>query len=262
MFGRLKSIVHGAHIWHGVAMLLILVASTTALAGYGPSIAHLLASTGAVPDDQEAVLFLTPQSTSSLELGETTDIEVRINARRAINSLGATIKYSADEIDVVGFSKQQSFLDLWTEETIINNKTGEVHFSGGTVTQGGISGVGNVVTLTVRALKPGEATLYFESAEIYGADGSGIPLRTKTHALTYTVQATSTDAQGGESASSGTSHGGAVNADFNGDGKVSVVDLSILAFQVVSEYNPRYDLDRNGSISLTDFSIFFTALRQ
>jgi hypothetical protein len=88
-----------------------------------------------------------------------------VNARVPINALGITIKYPQDLIEVVGVSKQKSFLDLWTEDTAIREEAGEVHFSGGTTAHGGLLGTSTAITLTIEAKKPGTATISFEDVE-------------------------------------------------------------------------------------------------
>jgi hypothetical protein len=43
---------------------------------------------------------------------------------------------------------------------------------------------------------------------------------------------------------------------------VSVVDLSIIAFQMIAPYDARFDLNRDGSVGLPDLSIFFGRMKQ
>jgi hypothetical protein len=210
----------------------------------------------------ETVLYITPHSSSTLDVGETADIDIRINTKTPINTVGATITFPQDTLEVVGISKADSFLDLWTEDTTIKEAAGEVHFSGGTVKQGGLSGIGTIVTLTIKAKKSGTVQLSFKDTQIFAADGRGTEVPSSKRVYTFDIpESTSTPALAA---------GGKMNEetlppppiDFNGDGKINVVDLSIIAIQIIAPYNAKFDLDRDGANSLADLSIFFSRMRQ
>jgi hypothetical protein len=50
--------------------------------------------------------------------------------------------------------------------------------------------------------------------------------------------------------------------DFNNDGRIGIADLSIMAFQIIAPFDPRFDLNRDGKNTLADLSIFFTRMRE
>lgn len=261
MFRRVVDFVHTIGLLHAVAVLVLLVASTTVLINRGGSIVTLIAGSAA-SIGTEAVLYISPHSSSTLKVGDTADIDVRINTKTAINTVGATVKFPEDAIDIVGISKEHSFLDLWTEETTIKEKEGEVHFSGGTIAKGGLSGVGTIVTLTVKAKKAGLAQIFFKDAQIYAADGSGAEVPSNKRVYTFEVPESPALAAGGGSTNMNNETLPPLSIDFNGDGRVNVVDLSIMAIQIIAPYNAKYDLDRDGASNLSDLSIFFTRMRQ
>lgn len=258
MFKKVFDFVHTIGILHAIAVLVLLVASTTVLINRGGSIVTLLAGSAASVND--TVLYISPHSSTTLKVGDSADMDVRINTKTAINTVGATIKFPEDLLEVVGISKADSFLDLWTEDTTIKESTGEIHFSGGTLTAGGLSGIGTIVTLTVKAKKPGAVEMYFKDAQIFAADGRGTEVPSNKRVFAFTIP---------ESPPAPTGTGGHMNEetltppsiDFNGDGKVNVVDLSIMAFQMIAPYSSKFDLDRDGASTLADLSIFFTRMR-
>lgn len=259
MFGRIADFVHRIGILHAVAVLVLLVATTTVLLDRGNSILTLIAGSAASVGT-ETVLYISPHSSSTLKVGDTAEVDVRINTKTPINTVGATIKFSEDTLEVVGISKAKSFLDLWTEETVIKESTGEVHFSGGTLVPGGLSGVGTIVTLTVKAIKSGQAEITFKDAQIFAADGKGSAVPSSKRIFAFEIP------EAAQPVGSASSHMNdetlaPLSIDFNGDGKINVVDLSIMAFQVIAPYNAKFDLDRDGASSLADLSIFFTRMR-
>ncbi len=261
MFHRIADFVHRIGILHAVAVLVLLTASTTVLINRGDSIVTLIAGSAASMGN-ETVLYISPHSSSTLKVGETTDVDIRINTKTPINTVGATIKFPEDMIEIVGISKENSFLDLWTEETSIKEKLGEVHFSGGTIEGGGLSGIGTIVTLSLKAKKSGSAQLSFKDAQIFAADGKGTEVQSSKRIYTFEIP--------DEAPASGSTAASKMNdetlapptIDFNGDGKVNVVDLSIIAIQIIAPYNAKYDLDRDGACNLADLSIFFARMRQ
>jgi hypothetical protein len=260
MFRALEEFVHKIGILHGIAVVVLLIASTTVLVNRGGSIVTLIAGSAASLGES-TIVYITPHSTSSLEVGETERIDVRVHTKTPINTIGATITYPPDQIEVVGISKETSFLNLWTEDTAIKEDTGEVHFSGGTTDRGGLSGIGTIVTLTVRAKKAGSAIIGIKDAEIFAADGKGTAVASSKRAYTFEIPeklevATNSSTQRAEESLP------PLSIDFNGDGKVNVVDLSIIAIQLVTPYNAKYDLDRSGENTLADLSIFFARMRQ
>lgn len=261
MFKRCADFVHRIGILHGVAVLVLLVASTTVLIDRGGSIATLIAGSAASVGS-ETVLYISPSSSSTLKIGESTDVDVRINTKTPINTVGATITFPADTLEIVGISKATSFLDLWTEETTIRESTGEIFFSGGTLAPGGLSGVGTVVTLTIKAKKGGTVEMAFKNAQIFAADGKGTEVPSNKRIFTFEIpESEKPVASGSASGNMNMETMAPLSIDFNGDGKVNVVDLSIMAFQVIAPYNAKFDLDRDGASSLSDLSIFFTRMR-
>ena len=263
---RIVDFVHKIGILHAIAVLVLLAASTTVLINRSGSIVTLIAGSAASLGD-DTVLYFTPHGSSTLKIGDTTDVDVRINSKTPINTVGATIKFPQDSLEVVGISKEDSFLTLWTEDTSIREKEGEVHFSGGTVQAGGLSGIGTIVTLTLKAKKAGPAQLYIKDAQIFAADGRGseVPSNKRIFTLDIPGSASSIAAAGSGGGSNGKMNEVTFDTqsiDFNNDGKVNVVDLSIIAIQLIAPYSAKYDLNHDGVVNLGDLSIFFTRLRQ
>src|SRR4051812_4129276 len=118
MLEHLREIIRTAGVWHLIAAGVMLVASTTVLA-HSPSIATLMASSAASMSGNETVLYFSPYATDTLKIGDAVDVDVRINSKTPVNTIGATITFPQDSLEIVSISKEKSFLDLWTEETTI-----------------------------------------------------------------------------------------------------------------------------------------------
>ncbi len=260
LFHKLRNLSLG----YGIALIILLAFIAVSLFSNRAAIFSLVASSASSTRLREPIIFFSPRGSDTLTMGETAQIDIRINAPLPINAVGATVHFFPEILEVVGVSKELSFLDLWTEETAIKEEFGEVHFSGGTLTKGGISEVATVLTLTVRAKKPGRAELSFTDAEIFAHDGKGVPLDTERRSFVYTIVEPAVEelvvARPAARPTIETLY--IPSGDFNNDGTTSFADISILAIQLLASYNPRFDLDRDGTINLRDLSIIFSKVRE
>jgi hypothetical protein len=156
-------------------------------------------------------------------------------------------------------SKERSFLTLWTEETVIREDSGEIHFSGGTTEHGGITGSTTALTISVRAKHPGSAQIYFKEAHVLASDGHGTTVESVGTPFTYHIQTPTLSGGGGTNQAPlpPVSH----SPDINGDGFVSLADISILLMGIEKPYEARLDLNNDGSISIADLSVSLAHMR-
>jgi hypothetical protein len=236
----------------------------------GVDILSLVAAATTTLTQAPATLYLTAYDDLDIYPGDSKKIDVSINARTPINAAGATIKFPQDSIEILGFTKEKSFFDLWTEETSINEETGEIHFSGGTTKQGGMIGTGTVLTLLVRAKKAGDQNLFFKDSSVYANDGKGTQLDNDARAIFLHVIARPmppTPLQTSPSPSTIASISEPErplpkSADLNGDGLVNIIDMSIMIIHMMMvPYDQRFDLNMDGSVNFPDLSILLSQVR-
>ena len=252
-------------IFIGVVAVILLAVTLQ-----GANIVGLLAAATDSISATPATFYFTPYGGKTLQIGQDTDVDINLNARVPVNAIGVTIKFPPDMLEVVGFSKQRSFLTLWTEDTTIQEESGQVHFSGGTTAKGGLTGTSTALTLTIAAKQPGTATLTFEDAEAYASDGTGALVVSKTHSITFTIPATSSAlvATNTSAPTSAVETGTPTIAkaptppspDLNGDGRVDITDMSIIILHMFGTYDPRYDLNLDGSVNIADLSILMSKM--
>lgn len=246
---------------YGIAAIIFVTVLTATVLGTTTSLITLVASSATSLGTSDAVIFFSPEGEETIVPGETVRIDVRVNTTMPINAVGATLIYPPHMLEVLAISKEHSFLDLWTEETTINEGAGEVRFSGGTLRAGGHTGLGTVLSLMVRAKESGRIELSFKEAELFGHDGRGQAVESDTRSFAYSAESTSSGSDGGVTVASSDTSTPETSPDFNNDGKTSLADLSILAVQLLSSYSTRYDLDRDGMVNLKDISILFTKMQ-
>lgn len=223
------------------------------LIGHGAAIA--LFTTSMMIGVPKAVLYIAP-TPEDLRVGESTTLSINLNAKVPINAIGTTLVIPP-EVEVVAMSKEGSFLDLWTEETVLRETVGELRFSGGSLERGGLTGVHSALTLTVRAKTPGEAVFSFKDTEVRAHDGTGDLVPTELRILSITIAENPPEGTLSEVAYATE----APNADFDRKGGVTIADMSILMMKLFGPYDTHFDLNRDGLLSLADLSVFFSAMQ-
>ncbi len=213
-----------------------------------------LASSSIAIDTKTPVFFLASEH-ADFRLGERMHIEAKLRSEVAINALAASLYIPPEFFTIESISKEGSLIDLWTEETTINEASGTIRWSGGSIAEGGFVGVAPLLTITLRALRTGTTTILFDSTEIYAHDGTGQPLAHEARALPLSIE----PADISQTSTSSASNTSPLSADLNNDGRVSIADASIMLVQLFSDYSARYDLNRDGAINLADFAIVLAA---
>jgi|GEM_PF-932085 len=252
--------------WPAIGVVVLVAVGAITVSIRAVDILGLVAAATSSIIQAPATLYLTSYDDLDMQVGDVKKIDVAVNARTPINAVGATIKFPQDSMEVLGFTKEKSFFDLWTEETAINEDTGEIHFSGGTTRTGGLMGTGTVLTLTVRAKKSGQSTLYFKDSQVYSADGKGTLLDNDARTLTFDVQqqpqpALATISSGATPAQVSAQPQKPLpkSADLNGDGAVNLIDMSIMIIHMMMvPYDQRYDLNMDGFVNISDLSVLLS----
>ena len=213
----------------------------------------LLASSAITFNAGETAVFLQPRDKTELAIDETTEVDVVLSTTVPINAIGVTLGFPPELLEIVGISKARSFLDLWTEDTEIREDAGEIHFSGGTLKKGGLTGTSTALTLEVRAKRAGAAQLYFKEAKVLASDGKGTSVESVDRPFTYIIRASA------PSTSSPSPTAPALpRADVNDDGRIDLADMSMLLLKLMKPYDVRFDLNGDGSVNIGDLSVLFS----
>ncbi len=222
------------------------------LIGHGTAIALL--TTSMMMGVPKAIMYLAP-TPEQMRVGENATLSINLNAQVPVNAIGTTLVIPP-EMEVIAISKEGSFLDLWTEETVLREAVGELRFSGGSLARGGLTGVHTALTLTVRAKTPGEAVFSFKDTEVRAHDGTGERITTELRTLSITIVPETPKEEVGVETQRAAPH-----ADFDGKNGVTIADMSILMMKLFGPYDAYFDLNRDGLLSLADLSVFFSAMQ-
>jgi hypothetical protein len=189
-------------------------------------------------------------SQTSVMIGERFSIDVYASAHVPVNALDITINFNPDMVEVTGVDKAQSVLTVWTEEPTIRENS--ITMGGGTFRRGFV-GEHLVATIKAEAKFNGMTEFIVKEAELLAGDGKGTPVTvtgtgegSKRSFLIYDQD----DSPDSISAEFGLN----INPDIDGDGKVTLKDIS--AFMAAWHQESKiYDFNNDGKMNFRDFSI-------
>lgn len=215
-----------------------------------PLLLGLAAMLGAsVLSSQGSYIRLQP-SQSMVMSGERFSIDIYASAHVPVNALDVKIEFSSSMVEVVSVDKAQSVLTVWTQEPTIT--TNSITLGGGTFKKGFI-GEHLVATIKVKAKTTGQTEFLVSSAQLLAGDGKGTPVAvsgigndSKTSFYIYD--------QNEDPSVISAKLGLNIKADVDGDGKVTLRDVSIF----MSAWHSRstsYDFNNDGRMNFVDFSI-------
>jgi Cohesin domain/Dockerin type I domain len=200
-----------------------------------------------------ASMELSPTA-AVVSLGNTFTTNVEVEAFAPVNAFTGVITFDPTKLQVVKIDYNTSIADLWAEAPWYENGAGTVKFAGGSTKVGGFTGRGSVVTITFRTLAPGDANVRITDAAVLQHDGLGTEA-----ALAAPIDGIFTVVTGNTTATPAKETEVVVRdpkltGDLNYDGTVTVTDISIF-FVHMTTGNTASDLNKDGRISTTDLSI-------
>jgi hypothetical protein len=203
----------------------------------------------AVINSNSSYIRLEPSQTEVMA-GERFSIDVYASAHVPVNALDIEIEYLPDAVNVLSIDKAQSVLTIWTKEPVIGANT--ISLSGGTFRRGFV-GEHLIATIKVEAKSSGQTEFMVSDAELLAGDGLGTPV-----AVTGTGEASRTSFyiydQNEDPAKISASLDMRLNPDIDGDGKVSLRDISTF-MSAWHTKQTRYDFNSDGRMNFIDFSI-------
>ncbi len=132
-----------------------------------------------------ATLSISP-SNGTFETGDRFNVKVVMSANEAINAVSGELRFPTTNFAVESVSKFSSILNFWVTEPTFSNSLGKVNFEG--VVLGGFQGgTGTVVTVSLRALKPGSGRIDFVSGQVLANDGQGTNVTQGTYGAGFEI---------------------------------------------------------------------------
>lgn len=122
---------------------------------------------------QAARLYLWPSS-GSFNAGKEFQTTLFVNSEdQAMNAISGSLTFPQDVLEIVSIAKTNSIVSLWVKEPSFSNATSSIHFEGIVLNPGFSGKGGKILTLNLRAKKPGSAALIWNAGAILANDGQG-----------------------------------------------------------------------------------------
>lgn len=176
-----------------------------------------------------------------LTVGDVFFTDVMVFSDTPINAVEGSLSYPADILELEDISLDGSILDLWPKTPAFSNASGTAMWSGGTIRPGGFWGSGKVLNIAFVAKKAGKADVQFTKALFAAYDGKGTILTPVQEKLSYTIRPLERP-----------------SLDFNNDRTINFTDINLWIIGYFRSYDPRYDLNADGKVNLSDLSIFLS----
>jgi hypothetical protein len=173
-------------------------------------------------------------------------IEVKAFAHVPINAVDVVLSYPEDVMRVESIDTGTSVITLWTKEPYAEN--GSIYLRGGTFRKGFI-GEHTIARIKAHATSPGEARVLIKNTQLIAGDGNGTVVETSETA-TESVKIVVTGSDGVLKAKAEIS----VVTDTDGDGDVDLTDIAHFMSAWLSR-SLVYDFNGDGRMTFKDFSI-------
>jgi hypothetical protein len=174
-------------------------------------------------------------------------IDVSVTAHVPVNAIDLVISYDADQIKIDGIDKGTSVITLWAKEPYAEN--GNMYLQGGTFRKGFI-GTHTVARIKAHGIKSGEARVVVKNSQLVAGDGKGSPVAVTETALHNETKILVTGEDGVIKAKADL----AIVTDTDGDGDVDLGDISSFMAAWFTK-GSTFDFNGDGKMTFKDFSI-------
>jgi hypothetical protein len=186
---------------------------------------------------------------SAIQAGDRFSLDVFAYAHVPVNAVDVTLRFEEDAVEVLSVDRGQSVLTIWTEDPVVEKD--RVILRGGTYRKGFI-GEHKIATVDLVAKKSGQSEFFAANVTLLAGDGRGTPVSiaeadgSSLNLYVYDENETPENI--------GVDVAVSIVTDVDGDGKVSLKDISIF-MNAWSTKNRLFDFNGDGKMSFRDFSI-------
>jgi hypothetical protein len=132
-----------------------------------------------------ANLSISPTS-GTFKTGDKITVRVLVSSDIPINAISGVVSVPTNLFTVESVFKAGSILNFWVSEPNFSQGAGNLNFEG-VALSGFNGGTGTVISMTLRAVRPGNASISFESGQVLANDGLGSNVTDRTIGATYSI---------------------------------------------------------------------------
>jgi hypothetical protein len=134
-----------------------------------------------------ATLFVSPASQTLIE-GSTFDVSIFLDTKKnSVNTVDVALQFPPDKLAIVNPSGGKSLIQVWLQPPAYSNTKGTARYTG-IIPNGVVTGSGLIVTITFKALAPGNANIIISpDSSALANDGLGTVMQTEFGRAAYTI---------------------------------------------------------------------------
>ena len=219
-----------------------------------PAFISMIALLGAnaITSLQTSTVWLEP-SKNTFQVGELVAVDVISYAHVPVNAVDISVLYDASTLSVSGVDIGESVLTVWTEEPIVSDS--KVVLRGGTFKRG-FQEEHKIATINFKAKTSGLHEVSIGPVTLLAGDGRA----TEIPAAFTAASDIQLYAQDGNTPSDDikVQITNTTTSDLNGDGKVTLTDVSMF-MSAWTNRNRIYDFNDDAKMSFRDFSILLAS---
>ncbi len=204
----------------------------------------ILVGAAATISSQRSYISITTDA--SFEEGNEVTVSVHAYAHVPVNAVNVVLAYPKDQLTYSGIDIGESVITLWTEDPY--ERDGKIHLSGGVFQQGFI-GEHLIGKVRFKPKTSGIAYITLDSVDLVAGDGRGTPVETETTS-NNSVRLYLDDSDG-ELVARGEI---LIVTDIDGSGGVDLSDISTFMAAWFSR-RQTFDFNGDGKMTFRDFSI-------
>lgn len=195
-----------------------------------------------------------------LELQEQFTATLFVSAHEPVNVFKGILEYDPMKLRIVAIDYNTSIADLWAELPWYSNGDGTLTFIGGTTRPGGFTGNEQLITITFETRAAGKTSLHMRDVRILRHDGFGTdalisqPIDAIFTIAPQTLKSETVTQKDLVTGPRLTVRAPAETTDLNGDGEKTLADTSIFMIHLAKQ-NLRSDFNHDGVVNLVDLSI-------
>lgn len=185
----------------------------------------------------------SPEQTIFCAVGDEVVVHLDMHTKRPVNAAGGNVYFPPETLESIAVTRAGSRIDLWSEDPVITNESGTIHWSGGIIdpTEEGVEG--RVFTMHFRAKEAGKALIVIKDGQLLAHDGAGTNVYSGSPSLSVYVRAPGTP-----------------SPDINEDGKLSLSDANTLYLRSFGKHDARNDLNMDGKVGWSDVTFLISLL--
>jgi hypothetical protein len=179
-------------------------------------------------------------STRTPVIGETFFVDVYLKAQSPVNATDGILSFSVPLLEAKHIDTERSAINLWGGNPEISNSNGVVTWSGGIIKPQLIQGTqqSHILRVSFQAKQATPSTITIAEGTLLLADGTAKNILEHTSGIRIYPRPL-----------------GAASADIDGDGKISIYDITQIIRHISKGYVKTYDVNGDGLISYKDVNV-------